>query len=325
MKNSIKITLFLLFFMLIGISSNQVFADSELKLEDLQYEITVNSDGSMDVVETWDIDIYDTGTLYKTFIMDSSKFSDITNVKVKDLTGNINFREIYNYMYRVTPQCYFGLENSSGNFEIAWGVDLYGESDRRKYKIEYTVVDAIAIHGDCAELYWQIIGDEFEVPIEQISGTVTFEGANLTKEDVKVWGHTDSLNGIIEVDEEGRIEFELQNIPTGDMVEIRSVFPSDVIENSGRKDNKFVLDSIIEEETEWANEANIRKGFRIAAQRVISIIVSVIAGLAALFQLITVIKILKNTSPKRKPIIDVDYFRDLPREDATPAEASVLI
>ena len=184
MKNRIKITLFLLLFMFIGISSNQVFADSELRLEDLKYEITVNSDGSMDVVETWDIDIYDTGTLYKTFIMDSSKFSEITDVRVKDLTDNVSFREIYNYMYKVTPKCYFGLENDDGDFEIAWGVDLYGESDRRKYRIEYTVTDAVAIHGDCAELYWQLIGDDFEVPIEQMSGTVTFKGANLAKEDV---------------------------------------------------------------------------------------------------------------------------------------------
>ena len=39
--------------------------------------MTNNSDGSMDVVETWNIDISDTNTLFKTFKRDSTKYTNI--------------------------------------------------------------------------------------------------------------------------------------------------------------------------------------------------------------------------------------------------------
>ena len=46
---------------------------SSLYLDKLKFDVTVNEDGSMDVVETWDIDISHVNTLYKTFKMDDEK------------------------------------------------------------------------------------------------------------------------------------------------------------------------------------------------------------------------------------------------------------
>ena len=45
---------------------SQVQAGS-ITLNSLDFEIQLNEDGSMDVVETWNIDIRYTNTLYKTF------------------------------------------------------------------------------------------------------------------------------------------------------------------------------------------------------------------------------------------------------------------
>ena len=44
-------------------------SDGSLYLDKLDFQATIHSDGSMDVVETWDIDIRYTNTLYKTFKM----------------------------------------------------------------------------------------------------------------------------------------------------------------------------------------------------------------------------------------------------------------
>ena len=56
-----------------------------LNLNNLDFIARINSDGSMNVKEIWDISINDTNTLYKTFETDSSKYSGIDDVSVKEI------------------------------------------------------------------------------------------------------------------------------------------------------------------------------------------------------------------------------------------------
>ena len=109
------------------LSGNYSYAGTQ-KLNSLDYEAQLNSDGSMDVVETWDIYIDETNTLFKDFDLDESKYSGITNVKVKDLDTGMDLREINEEMYHVTKNCYYGLTISNSQFEIAWGVGLDNSS-----------------------------------------------------------------------------------------------------------------------------------------------------------------------------------------------------
>ena len=131
-------------------------SSSDLFLNLLQFEAQIQEDGSMLVTEYWDIDIEDTNTLYKTFKLDNSRYSTITDVTVTDITNGQNqpFRKIDQEMYHVTKNCYYGLVNKNGMFEIAWGVGLDNSSETKEYKIQYTVEDAIAKYQDKAEFYW---------------------------------------------------------------------------------------------------------------------------------------------------------------------------
>lgn len=131
----IFITLMLLsIILLIGtITSNA--SSSDLYLQNLDFQVQINTDGSINVTETWDIEIEDTNTLYKTFKIDTSRFSDITNVQVTEITNGVNkqFKKINREMYHVTKNCYYGLINKNGDFEIAWGVGM--DNSRRNKKI----------------------------------------------------------------------------------------------------------------------------------------------------------------------------------------------
>ena len=85
MKNiNLKFILFICFFalLIILISAPNCFADQEL--ENLEYVVKVNSDGSMNVTEKWDLNVYDVNTIYKDFNYPENKFS---NVKVIDTTN----------------------------------------------------------------------------------------------------------------------------------------------------------------------------------------------------------------------------------------------
>ena len=139
MNKTKKILITLTFLILFIILGNNKSNAGSLYLNDLDFNAQINQDGSMNVTETWDISISETNTLFKTFKTDKSKYTSITNVQVSEITGGTEkkFTGVNSLMYHVTKDCYYGLTNSDGNFEIAWGVGLDDSSATKKYKISY--------------------------------------------------------------------------------------------------------------------------------------------------------------------------------------------
>lgn len=70
-KNLIKILVMLAVFAGIILVTNQVQAGS-IRLNSLNFQIQLNEDGSMDVIENWNARITDTNTMFK----------EITNIEV---------------------------------------------------------------------------------------------------------------------------------------------------------------------------------------------------------------------------------------------------
>ena len=297
-------------------------SEASQELNELTFEAQINEDGSMNVVETWDIYISETNTLFKTFEKDDSKYSEITNVTVTEITGNIDkeFKQISEEMYHVTKDCYYALTNSNGLFEIAWGVGLDDDSDTREYQISYTVKDAIAKYNDYSELYWKFVGDDFEIDADQIKGIIYLPKNATNKEDVRVWGHTKYLNGEIYVTDLNKIEFSVNRYWSGNYVEVRTLIPNHMIQTTGRQYNDNILNTVLAEEMKWSEEANERRKMAKNVQYII-------AGVGVVFMLFFItrifnnIKKLKKLEKKFKPTTQLEYFRELPYQEATPAEA----
>ena len=304
-------------------------SSSDLFLNLLQFEAQIQEDGSMLVTEYWDIDIEDTNTLYKTFKLDNSRYSTITDVTVTDITNGQNqpFRKIDQEMYHVTKNCYYGLVNKNGMFEIAWGVGLDNSSETKEYKIQYTVEDAIAKYQDKAELYWQFVGEDFEVNAQKVVGTITLPQSATSKDEIRVWGHTEDLNGEIYVVDSNTIEFEVDGRNAGNFIEVRTLFPTEMITSTNRGANKERLQEVIQEETVWAEEANQKRQMRQNIRNGIAIIEGVIAILLCIVLIKAIREKLKKAKGLKKiePTQEIMYFREMPREDATPAEALYLL
>ena len=311
------------------IFSNNVNASSHLYLEELDFNVNINEDGSMNVVETWLIDITDTNTLYKDFELDKDKYSSITNVKVKEITDGINknFTQIDEEMYHVTKDCYYGLKIDSNTFEIAWGVGLDNDTDTRKYEISYTVNDAISKYNDYAELYWQFVGEDFEIDAKKIEGVITLPSLALNKDDIKVWGHTEGLNGEIYATEANKIEFTLNNFNSGRYLEIRTLFPTDMIANSNRTYNKDRYEEVVKEETKWANEANFRRNWEKTKDKIFECLLIIAIIAFVIVYIFKIIKYAKKLSSLKKytPEQKLDYFRELPSKTTTPGEAVYIL
>ena len=299
-------------------------AEATLYLNELGFDAQINEDGSMNVTETWNINISETNTLFKTFEPDNSKYAGITDVKVKNLTTNTELAQIDTEMYHVTKDCYYGLKNSKGKYEIAWGVGLDNSSATRTYQISYKVLDAITLNDDCAGLYWQFVGKDFEIDAKKITGTITLPKNAETIEDIKVWGHTEQLNGEIYATDLNKIEFSIDRYSNGNYVEVRTAFPTNIMGNVQRKTNKPALGGIIEEETRWADEANQRR----EREEKIFYAIQKIAMLATIIMAVIAIRNfikLLSRGKKLKPTTELKYYREVPYENATPGEALYII
>lgn len=326
-----KTIIYLIFWIAsIWILSTQVQASSsDLFLNHLDFQAQIAQDGSMKVTEKWNIKIRDTNTLYKTFKIDKNKYTSISNVEVVDITnGNEQIlKKQDKWGYHLPKGNYFGGKNEDNQFEIAWGVGLEDRTATKVYRITYEVKDAIAKFSDYAELYWQFVGQDFEIDAKNITGTILLPNAVENKEEIKVWGHTEDLNGEIYVVDTNRIEFNINQFRAGRYVEVRSLFPTQMITISNRGEGKERLEEVIQEETKWANDANRRREMKETTKKMVSIAVNVIAiGLSIL----GIKSILKNskkikTKEKLKPTQEIVYYREIPREDTTPAEAVALL
>lgn len=323
-KRFLIIAIFLFTIAILG--GNNVKADSYLHLNNLKFDVQINEDASINVTEYWDIEIEETNTLYKTFITDNAKNIHITDVKVTDITEeNKPFLQQDNWEYHVSKGKYYGTKNEYNNFEIGWGVGLDNRSDSRKYKIEYKVNNIITKYNDYAELYWQAIGNDFEISADTVTGTIILPQSAQSKEDIKVWGHIETLNGTIYAKELNKIEFEVNRYNSGNMLEIRTLFPTEMIVSAVNTQEVDILETVIEEETKWAEAANRR---RESIKNTVTTIIVIIGIIFDIIFIITIIRASKNPIRKQKRFIPeekMQYYRDIPRENATPGEAVSLL
>ena len=97
-----------------------------------------------------------------------------------------------------------------------------------------------------------------------------------------------------------------------------------MIETTGRQYDYDILNTVLQEETKWADEANEKRQRR----KNIAYCIAGIVGVGAIFFAYKACKNigkLRNLEKKFKPTNKMEYFRELPYEDATPAEALFVL
>jgi len=299
----------------------------ELHLNNKKIHATLTEDGNMDVVETWNITVKDTNTLYKTFELNELAFDGFSNGKIYEITSDGNkvpFEEIDTEMYHVVKNSYYSLVNSKGLYEIAWGISIDDE-ETKIYEISYQVKNIIHKYNDYAELYWQFIGNEFEINTDKVEGVIELPSNNYTTDKIKAWAHG-QLNGTISIVSNNKIEFEVDDFSKNQMLEIRLALPRELFPSSSKETNTNNLDTVIAEETAWANEANRKRENAIVRAKMVTKIANGVGIALIIFSSLKIIKysdVLKSNK-KLKPEIKLEYFRDIPGNNSTPAEGAFM-
>lgn len=292
----------------------------------LDYDVTVNSDGSMNVVETWNIKISETNTVFKDFDIDKSKYSEISNVLVTRIIDGEEqtLRQIYQEQYHVDSGCYYALPIGGNKFEIAWNVGLDNSTDTRTYKLYYTIKDAVKVYNDCTELYWMFLGTDNAISGENVTGTIKLPNQVTDIEKLRVWAHGD-LSGNIERTSKNKVSFSIGKLDSRTMLEIRIVTEENIYTNCTNRINKNKLEEILAEEKQWADKANMIRNL-VRAGVALAIAINIIGVYIVIRKIRKVKEEGKNLEEEYGyPEYDIKYFREIPNEEnATPARAALL-
>ena len=327
MKFYKKILIVFIFLFLFYLLFFKVSAHEE-SLSNLNFEIHILENGDVKISEIWFTNMYDTNTLFKTFPNDE-KYDGITDVTVYELdsSGSIikQFTRSYEYNYYVDEGYYQAIINPENSFEIAWGVNANGNKNSI-YRINYTVKNCINVYSDIAEFYWQILGNDWSMETDKVSGLLYLPKNVEDIEEFRVWAHG-PLNGTIEKMNNNSCTFVVPNMPIKTFLELRIAFPKELVSLSNKTYDKDYLSIILEEEKFNAEKANRLRTAAIKKQKTYSALVYLFEGLITfgLFQTIkNTIRSLK-TVKYVKPTNKLDYYRNIPNEIASPVTAHILI
>jgi uncharacterized membrane protein len=163
--------------------------------------------------------------------------------------------------YELGDQAQLERAKTPGTYSIAReGDSVVGrwyyraDDDTRTFDISYTVLDAVTVYDDYAQLYWKFIGGEWDVPTRRVSGTIHLPpGAD--KDRVHAWLHT-TLTSEYWIEDGQTIGFRVENLPTKKFVEMRALFPPDLVPGATTRVSGPIWDKAFAEESRWVEQAN---------------------------------------------------------------------
>ncbi len=308
------------------------------------YESTwaIQPDGDVQVEETIVFDIgssingffFDVDTSSERELPQDQRFAvDIDNVSVAILENGTE-REVYMAEEGAGREGYFEFFEESRDI-YRFKVYEAMRNETRIIKFRYTLENVITKYDDVAVLNWNMIGSNWEVPLNNVKMTITVpEGASET--DLRIFSHGD-LTGFNEIIDDRTFHVEIPLVEPGGRIENRVVFPRELVPLSNKTINRTELPTILEEEGRFAEEANREReearrqveeyqrqqealrAKRAQGRRLTPFILGAgglgIAAMAYIFS---------KYGRNRKPNFDGEYYRELPG-DYTPAVMSKLM
>ncbi|GAB4112896.1 MAG: DUF2207 domain-containing protein [Candidatus Caldatribacteriota bacterium] len=194
---------------------------------------------------------------------------------------------------------------------------IYDKSSnqRKSFLLEYQLKNVVTLYQDTGEFYWKFFDESNTSPIGYLRIELELPDGEISPEQIKIFGHG-PLNGKVFFQDDGKIVYEVDQLPSATMVEARILFPPQMFPYSRKIVNQNKFEDIMKEELKWAEETERGKSFNLLAILMIPI--------AILFNIFLAIRLYFKYDKELKPEREIDYYRELP-QDLTPAVLSNLM
>jgi|SRR5690554_4016088 len=200
----------------------------------------------------------------------------------------------------------FKEEKESVNIEIF----SPSENEKKTFRISYNVKNVAIKYNDIGEVYYKLVGDENNIPIDKFKANITLPSED--NEDLtKLFVHGPQ-NGKFNQVNEKLYTLEVEDVKANTLIEFRIVFPKEFIYLSENIENKDNYENILAEEERYKNKLK-QKEINSRILGVTSLVLSQI-GLGAF--VISVIWL-------RRKNIYINESSGIP-EDSTPAVVAIL-
>ena len=310
------------------LTPTRALADDDYSLDATSIWATVETDGSLDVVEVRAVDL--DGSFHGFFWEIDTSAGELGDVDVEIIeAGEVVDNEYIPYTYSADSddksEGVWTLEEHSSYTRVDVHYDKYDEL--AYFYVQYHLDGVVARWSDTGELYWKFVGSRWEKTSSNVACTVYFRGSEGTEvtagENIRGWLHNASLVGEIEVPsgvvpswesltdgDPGTLVIQVPYVRDGDFGEVRAAFPAEWVSDAkARRDAR--LDTILAEEAGWAEEANQRferAGFWGNIKKwVLNVLIALSVVMALVGQLVY-----RKT---HKAVFDEKYFRDVPSDD----------
>ena len=274
-----KIILFLLLILPISVSAtaNYDITDYYVKANilengDLRVQELMVLDGEFngyerDIVYTNDSLSFDNNEIdfANSYIYNADGIKDVS-IKAK-YVDTVSFETMNDFDFDLFNETIYA---SNGDLAKYTKTNIYGgeryrmyyhsNNDRVAFFITYTIENAVVIHNDVAELYWNFIGSDSEDDLRNVNIKVYLPEED-NSNNFRIWAHG-NLTGEIKYLEENNSKVglvaKINQVYAYEPVDIRTTFDKSLIKDSSMLDHSNVnaLDKILDVETKRADEAN---------------------------------------------------------------------
>ncbi len=138
------------------------------------------------------------------------------------------------------------------------GIDLMiynPSSSNTAFYMEYRVKNAVVLHNDVAELYWNLLGDSYEENITDFQAVVHLPGED---SDFRTWLHG-PLYGKIEHVDSRSAKATFSNLDAYESISVRLMFNKSLVPLATKKSNIDGRNAILEIEKKYADQANLER------------------------------------------------------------------
>ncbi len=198
-------------------------------IKDFQTEITVNTDSSLDIVENI---VADAGIARKHGIF--RVLPTVQYLKNKKINSPIVLKSITDFNGN---KYHFETARSYIDNTITWKIgseDIF-VTGVNNYRISYKVKNAVRHNDSFDELYWNLSGNFWDIPIDSFTATVKFpEGINRRNMETNIYsgvfGDSNTLNPDLSFTDDSTVKVSYNNtLEPGQGITLSATFPDGII------------------------------------------------------------------------------------------------
>lgn len=179
-----KLAIAMMFILLLLTLSGTAFAE-DTAIRSLDITVSLNQDGSADILQVWNVDNINDGTEYYYAV------ENVENVTVSDLTVRDDSGGEYTTLDGWDPDASFddksykcGILETEDGYELCWGISRMGD---RVFTVSYTMTGLVKAYEDADGFYYRFVSPEFSTPPESATVSIYMDGIEFSRDNAQIW------------------------------------------------------------------------------------------------------------------------------------------